>query len=86
MSLQTEAMRQTDQRIITAGQKETGGLWYGLEMVNHPTPSGCERWLITYSDNRGYPTAEEAKQEFSKILHPPLDMKEKGEADGTEGS
>jgi len=40
MSLQTEAMRSTDERIITAYQRENG-TWSGVELVNHPTPSGC---------------------------------------------
>lgn len=69
MSLQTEAMREQagDQKYVTA-YKDAEGYWHGVEMVNHPTPSGCERWMPTYSDKRPWPTPELAKEEFEKEL------------------
>ena len=66
MSVQTELMREGAQREITAFQKYDG--WHGVEFVNHPTPSGCERWLPTYSDKRSFPNRDTAILEFRKIL------------------
>lgn len=34
--------------------KEDDG-WHGIEYVNNPTPSGCVKWVATYSDRRGWP-------------------------------
>jgi len=67
MSIQTEAMRQTDQRIITA-QCHANGKWSGIEFVNHPTPSGCVRWLPTYSHKLEYDDSETAVREFKLYL------------------
>jgi len=67
MSLLTEGMRNTTEREITV-YKDEDGLFHGVEYVNHPTPSGCERWLPTYSDNRGWPDKEIALKEFEKML------------------
>lgn len=81
MSLLTEAMRQTDQRKICAFQRKIcafqrkNGKWSAVEMANHPTPSGAERWLPTYSDNREWPDEKTAIDEFTKVLHPPMDLK-----------
>jgi hypothetical protein len=74
MSLLTEAMRQTDERIITAFKRENGK-WSGVEMVNHPPPSGGERWMPTYSDNWEWPDEETAIKEFKAALPPPQDLK-----------
>ena len=71
MSLSTEFMRSTDQRIVGAG-KNKNGTWSAYELVNHPTPSGCERWMPTYSDNRQWPDEETAKREFEAILPKPM--------------
>jgi hypothetical protein len=71
MSLLTEGMRQTDERVISAGQLENGN-WAGYEMVNHPSPSGNERWMMTYSDKREWPDKETAIREFTAILPKPL--------------
>jgi len=70
MSLQTEAMRATKDRYITTFQHKNGK-WSGIEMVNHPTPSGCERWMPTYSDKREWPDSKTAKKEFKKVLPKP---------------
>ena len=67
MSLQTEMMRATDERKITAFQHKNGK-WSGMEIVNHPTPSGCERWIPTYSDKREWVDEETAKREFATVL------------------
>jgi len=60
-------MRATDQRQITTFQHKNGK-WSAMEIVNHPTPSGCERWMPTYSDKREWPDAETAKREFAALL------------------
>lgn len=66
MSIQTEAMRAgADSEIY--GLKDKDG-YYGIEYVNHPTPSGSDRWLPTYSDKRRFSTEEEAITEFKKLL------------------
>jgi hypothetical protein len=52
---------------VSAYQREPGK-WSGVEMVNHPTPSGCERWMPSYSDKREWPDAETAKREFEAVL------------------
>jgi len=69
MSLQAEAMREQagDEQYITAGQHRETRQWHGLLMVNHPTPSGCARWMMLYSDKRGWPDAQTAVDEFAKI-------------------
>jgi len=67
MGIQEEAMRQTKDRYVTVF-KNDDGTFSGVELVNHPTPSGCERWLPTYSDSRHWPDAETAKKEFEAIL------------------
>lgn len=59
MSLQTEAMRFEADRSYSAF-KDNNGDWHGIEHVNHPTPSGCDRWLMTYSDNRSWPNKKTA--------------------------
>ncbi len=71
MSLQTEAMRATAQRQVTAWQNDDG-TWSGVEIVNHPTPSGCERWMPTYSDKRHWPDKETAIREFKALLPDPM--------------
>lgn len=47
------------------------GLYRGHEYVNHPTPSGCARWLPSVSDTRGWPTCEIAIAELRKSLEYP---------------
>jgi hypothetical protein len=66
MSIQTELMRTgAEKEILTA---KDGQGYFGVEYVNHPTPSGCERWLPTYSDKRRFKTAEIAIKEFKSLL------------------
>jgi len=67
MSILTESMRQTDQKIITAYKRENGK-WSGIELVNHPTPSGNERWLPTYSHKLEFDDAKTAIREFTSYL------------------
>jgi hypothetical protein len=66
MSLQTETMRELagDQQYITAAQHKNTNQWHGILVVNHPTPSGCDRWMVVYSDNRGWDTPSEALDKF----------------------
>jgi hypothetical protein len=77
MDLQTKWMRDGagPQKEIHAykgpqfpGDAEGADLWHGIEYVNHPTPSGCERWLPTLSDKRGWPDAKTAIKEMEKSL------------------
>jgi hypothetical protein len=67
MSIQTEAMRAGADRTIHAFQ-HPNGKWSAVELVNHPTPSGCDRWLPSYSDKREWPDAETAKKELEAML------------------
>lgn len=73
MSCQTELMRQTNDRYVTAYRRDNGK-WSGIEYVVHPTPSGCKRYLPTYSDNREFDDSKTAKEEFEKILHDPVKL------------
>lgn len=66
MDIQTEAMRQTPQKEVCAMQDIEG--YYGIEYVNHPTPSGGTRMLPTCSDKRRFKTPEEAVQALKDIL------------------
>jgi hypothetical protein len=70
MSIQTEAMRKLadGDEYVTAGQHRETKLWHGMLMINHPTPSGCDRWMMAYSDSRGWPDEKTAKAEFKKLL------------------
>lgn len=53
---------------VTAGQHKETKQWHGVLMVNHPTPSGCARFMMSYSDQRGWPDEATAKKEFEKAL------------------
>jgi hypothetical protein len=68
MSIQTRAMRETEDRFISA-IKHDDGSFSGIEFVNHPTPSGCTRYLPTISDNRKWPSKKIAKEELAKMLN-----------------
>ena len=77
MDIQTQAMREMagPDKMIHAyqgpfydGDEQDAKLWHGIEYVNHPTPSGCERWLPTISDKRGWPDKETAIVELKKLL------------------
>lgn len=71
MSVQTEAMISLagEDRFVTTAQHQETKLFHGCLMINHPTPSGCDRWMMAYSDKRGWPDSETAKLEFEKILN-----------------
>ena len=69
MGIQEEAMRKMagpDKEINILAHED--GTFSAIEYVSHPTPSGSERWLPTYSDNRHWPTKEQAVEEFKKLL------------------
>lgn len=53
---------------VGAGQHRETGKWHGLYYVNHPTPSGCDRYLLKISDNRGWDDSETAIRELEKSL------------------
>jgi len=65
-SLQSQAMEAQagDQKYITHGQHPKTNKHHGVLMINHPTPSGCERWMMLYSDQRGWETGRRAVAEF----------------------
>lgn len=68
MTLQTALMREdADKKVIAS--KNANGSYSACEFVNHPPPSGIERWLPTISDNREWATEEEAIEEFKKVLN-----------------
>ena len=68
MNLQTAAMRETEDKYVTAGQHKETKKWHGMEYANHKTPGGSDRYMLTLSDNRGYDTREEAVREFNIVL------------------
>ena len=65
---QTETMRRIagKDKIYGAEQDEKG--WWGFEMVNHPMPSGTRRLMLTYTDNRRWPTKEKAIEVITKAM------------------
>lgn len=67
MSLFTEFMRDGAKKVYGAYKDDAGG-WHGFEEVNHPTPSGCERWLMTYSDNRSWPDSKTAIKKIKELV------------------
>ena len=78
MNLQTQAMINGaghDMEVCVGKHKDTGE-FHGMLYVNHPTPSGCDRYMLVLSDNRGWPTEEEAEEEFKKILRKDNILKE----------
>ena len=62
----TEAMRFGAEKQYGAFRKEDG--WHGYEEVNHLTPSGSERWLMTYNDKRAWENEEIAIKKIKEIL------------------
>lgn len=66
MNLQTQLMRHGAKKRLIAKENKDG--WSATEYVNHPPPSGSERWLPTVSDNRIWPDAKTAKRELKKDL------------------
>lgn len=68
MSYQTKAMKEMagDDVYITAAQHKKTNRWHGYMMANHPTPPGCDRWMMLYSDKRGWPDKTTAINEFKK--------------------
>ena len=63
---QTDAMRKMGKPYSVVCKDGAG--YYGMEFVNHPTPSGSERHLPTVSDNRRWADADTAATEFAKLL------------------
>lgn len=66
MNIQTEAMREEADKDYEAFEDDDG--WHGIEYVNHLTPSGCDRWLPTYSDKRGWPDIDTAIQKIKEMV------------------
>jgi hypothetical protein len=65
----------TDAHLAVVLNTETR-LYQGAVYRNHPTPSGCDRWLLAITLDKGYSTAREAaiavNHEFPEIE--PLDI------------
>jgi hypothetical protein len=75
ISLQTETMITSagaNKYVAVAQHRETKK-WHGVLMINHPTPSGCERWLMAFSDSRGFEDPNNAIGQFRNIL--PMSLK-----------
>ncbi len=71
MSIQTDSRIEEGKQkgiLITTGEDRETGKHHGLLYVNHPTPSGCDRWMMALSDNRGWDNKETARAEFEKLL------------------
>lgn len=51
-------------RYITVARHRETQQFHGLLAVNHPTPSGCDRWLTRFSDPVGFETKEAALKSF----------------------
>ena len=66
MSLQSIAMRATVKKEVLVAKDENG--FFGIEYVCHPTPSGFERWLPTFSDKRRFEDKDVALNEFKEQL------------------
>jgi len=43
-------------------------LWHGALFVNHPTPSGLDRWLLNKSDPLGHEQAVDATKRISGVF------------------
>jgi hypothetical protein len=66
MSIQTDFMRIGAKKHHCVCQDDNG--YYGAEFVLHPSPSGHERCLPTYSDKRRFKTDIEAAAEFKETM------------------
>ena len=63
----TEEMIGREKPYIIVCEDEKG--FFGVEYVNHPTPSGSERHLPTYSDSRRWQDKETAKTKMQEALN-----------------
>ena len=74
MSMQTAWMlagESEDQRRVSYveyGDGFAGELW-----INHPPPSGLERWMLLISDNRRFKTEPEAREAWEADIVPALE-------------
>lgn len=61
---------------MTISQHEETGLYHGLVYRNHPTPSDCDRWLLSLSTNEGFASqrlaGEYMNTHFTQLA--PLDL------------
>jgi hypothetical protein len=71
MSLQTEFMRNESEKQIVICKDEKG--YFAVEYVNHPTPSGLDRWVLTLSDKRRFKTEQEAADAFNIAINGRVD-------------
>jgi hypothetical protein len=56
-------MTTPNEAYIVAVQEDGG--WRGYLFRNHPTPSGCDRWLLAVSTNRQFELRREAEMALS---------------------
>ena len=74
MSLQTSWMLAgagDDQRQVYYVKHDDG--FSGELWINHPTPSGSERWMLLISDNRRFKTEPEARMAWETDIIPALE-------------
>lgn len=53
---------------LAVGQHKATGLYHGLYYRNHPTPSGSDRYILSYSTNQGFETTEQAAREIESYF------------------
>ena len=58
---------ETMEYLTTAKHRDTG-LYHGVLMLNRPTPSGCDRWMIQTSSDIGFKTNQEALDVIRKCF------------------
>ena len=70
MDMQSKAMidGSNGDMYIVVGQHKDTGKYHGMLYVNHPTPSGSDRYMLVLSDTRGWDDEETAKAEFREAL------------------
>jgi len=68
IGLQTAAMIEQAEEDRHIGIHKEDGKYYGGLYVNHPTPSGSVRYLLTLSDKRRFDDEKKAEDAFRKAL------------------
>lgn len=57
-----------DAHIIAIKFEDGDGLWHGALYINNPTPSGCDRYLLSKSDPIGNEDPNLAMKRISEIF------------------
>lgn len=69
-SMQTRAMIAAagENMCATVARHKETGKFHGVLYVNHPTPSGSDRWMPALSDKRGWDDEKAAAEAFDALL------------------